>query len=176
MTRFLKVAALTVAALLAGLARGAEPSVELRAYPAGAILSAGLHWPLDARSEWGASLLYNRAERGDAGEHEDESGDGFGIGMEARRFHRSSRSGWFTGVRAELFQLEIDWRDPGRRGESEITVLQPTAQLGYRFAALRPGLSLELAASGGAEINLETDGEEVGEGAIGLFGVALRFQ
>ena len=175
MTRFPFMVSLA-AALLVTTARAAEPSVELRAYPAGAIVSAGLHWPIDARSEWGASLLYNRAERGDAGEHEDESGDGFGVGVEARRFHGATRSGWFYGVRAELFQLDIDWRDPGVSGSSEITVLQPTARLGYRFAALSPSLSLELAASVGAEINLETDGEDVGEGAIGLVGIALRSQ
>lgn len=175
MTRLSLLASLALA-LPAITAPAAEPSVELRAYPAGAIVSAGLHWPIDARSEWGASLLYNRAERGDAGEHEDESGDGFGVGVEARRFHGAARSGWFYGLRAELFQLDIDWRDPGTTGSSEITVLQPTARLGYRLAPLSSSLSLELAASLGAEINLETDGEEVGEGAIGLVGVALRFQ
>lgn len=163
-------------ALLPFTARAADPYVELRAYPAGGIASAGVLFPHGSHVELGISALYNRAERGDAGKHDDESGDGFGIGVEARRYHRSTHTGWFHGARAELFQLDIDWRDAGnRRGSSEITVLQPTARVGYRFTPIRPGASLELAAGLGAEINLETKGEKVGEGAIGLLGVALRF-
>ena len=167
---------LAVLASLLPLAASAAPYVELRAYPAGGIVSAGVLFPYSAQWELGVSALYNRAERGDAGRHVDESGDGFGIGVEARRFHRSTRTGWFHGVRAELFQLDIDWRDPGnRRSSSEITVLQPTARIGYRLAPASATTSLELAVGLGAEINLETDGEKVGEGAIGLLGVALRF-
>ncbi|MDO9451328.1 MAG: hypothetical protein Q7J29_00550 [Stagnimonas sp.] len=162
--------------LLPFAAGAATPYVELRAYPAGGIASAGVLFPRGSHLELGISALYNRAERGDAGKHDDESGDGVGIGIEARRYHRSARTGWFHGARAEMFRLDIDWRDAGnRRGNSEITVLQPTARIGYRFAPIRPGASLELAAGLGAEINLETDGEKVGEGAIGLVGVALRF-
>ncbi len=161
--------------LLPFAAGAATPYVELRAYPAGGIASAGALFAHGSHLELGISALYNRAERGDAGKHDDESGDGVGIGIEARRYHRSTRMGWFHGARAELFRLDIDWRDPGRRGRSDITVLQPTARIGYRFAPIRPGVSLELAAGLGAEINLETKGEKVGEGAIGLLGAALRF-
>lgn len=166
--------ALLLGALWAAPALAAEPYAELRAYPSGGIGSIGLLFAADARTELGLSLAYNVAERGDAGEHDDESGEGFGVGIEARRFRGSAPTGWFYGARAELFQLDIDWRDRSRRGSTEITVLQPTARLGYRFALAGRGLSLELAGGLGAEINVQTDGEEVGEGAIGLIGIAIR--
>lgn len=171
----LRVLLLLPLALCALAARAAEPYAELRAYPAGGIASLGALFDYDPRTELGISLAYNRAERGDAGEHDHESGDGFGIGIEARRFYRASASGWFYGARAELFQLDIDWRDDGgARGQSEITVLQPTARLGYRFALPGSARTLEIAGGLGAEINLDTDGEQVGEGAIGLIGIAIR--
>ena len=163
-------------ALLPVTASAADLYAELRGYPAGGIASVGALFEYSPQLELGVSALYNRAERGDAGEHDDESGDGFGIGLEARRFHLSSQQGWFYGARAELFQLDIDWRDPGnRRGSTDITVLQPTARVGYRYALPNSAASLEAAAGLGAEINLETDGEKVGEGAIALIGVAVRF-
>ncbi|MES2681927.1 MAG: hypothetical protein V4650_00265 [Pseudomonadota bacterium] len=156
----------------APLAQAAEGIAELRLYPAGGIASIGALWPQGRQNEVGVSVLYNRAERGDAGRHDEESGDGFGLGIEARRFKAAHRSAWFYGARIELFQLGIDWRDAGRgQGRSDITVLQPTLRGGYRFA----GSGLELAASLGAEINLQTDGEAVGEGAIGLLGMAYRW-
>ena len=166
-SRHLKVASLLVSVLLAPLANAAELYAEARAYPAGGIFSVGALLPYGQQLELGVSALYNVARRGNAGEHDDESGEGFGLGFEARRFHAASHEGWFYGVRAELFQLEIDWRDPGnRRGNTDITVLQPTARLGYRWPLPGSQLSLELAGGVGAEINLATDGEAVGEGAM----------
>ena len=171
----LKLTGLLIGTLAAPLVTAADLYAEARAYPAGGIFSVGALFPHGQQNELGISALYNVAERGGAGEHDAESGEGFGLGLEARRFHAASRSGWFYGARAELFQLEIDWRDPGsRRGRSDITVLQPTARVGYRWALPGGTLSLELAGGLGAEINLATDGEAVGEGAIGLLGFAIR--
>lgn len=169
-----KLAGLLIGLLAAPLVGAADLYAEARAYPAGGIFSIGALLPYGPQNELGISALYNVAERGDAGQHDDESGEGFGLGIEARRFHASAHKGWFYGVRGELFQLGIDWRDPGRRGSSDITVLQPTARLGYRWTLPGRQLSLELAGGLGAEINLATDGEAVGEGAIGLLGLAIR--
>ena len=51
-------------------------------------------------------------------------------------------------------------------GETDIWVLQPTVRAGYRLMS-----TLDLSASLGAEINVSTDGEPVGEGAILLVGL-----
>lgn len=151
----------------------ATPTAELRIYPTGQIISAGLSWPLDAQTEWGTSVLYNRARRGDAGRHENESGEGFGLGLEWSRFFKPAPRGWFYGARAELLRLDIDWRDPGRAGDSSVTVVQPTLRLGYRTRPFFRNLSATVAANAGAEINVTTRGEPVGEGAIGLLSFAL---
>ena len=165
-----------VLAFLALPTLAATPTAELRVYPAGQILSAGLIWPLDARTEWGVSALYNRARRGDAGHHEDESGDGFGVGMELNRFWNSKSQGWFYGARAELFELDINWRDLARTGDSTVTVFQPTLRLGYRTQPSFKGLGITVAVNAGAEVNVATRGESVGQGAIGLLSFALLFK
>ncbi len=61
-------------------------------------------------------------------------------------------------------------------GTSKVTVLQPTAELGY-FFLLDNGLVLLPTIALGAEINIQTEGEEVGQGAILLLGatIAKRF-
>lgn len=84
------------------------------------------------------------------------------------------------GGRLDLWQLEIDWvQNPGsaaeRRGETETLVLQPTIRGGYRWRLGDSGWNLELNAAVGAEINVSTAGEEVGEGAIGLVGIGLAY-
>lgn len=157
-------------------ALAATPTAEFRIYPVGQILSAGLSWRLDVQTEWGASVLYNRARRGNAGRHQDESGDGFGLGVELSRFWKPAPQGWFYGARAELFALDLEWRDPGRSGDTSITVIQPTLRLGYRTRPFLRGLSATVAANAGAEINVATRGEKVGEGAIGLLSLAWGYE
>jgi hypothetical protein len=168
-----RAAGCLAACLLATVAQAAEPYAEVRAYPSGVIVSGGALFETGKRDELGVSLAYNRAERGNAGRHDDESGDGIGIGVSGQRFLRTTRAGWFYGARAELFRLGIDWKDPGnRQGSSQITVLQPTARIGYRWVA-QQRWNIDAAASLGAEINLATQGEKVGEGAIALIGIAI---
>lgn len=149
----------------------AGPGLEWRAYPAGSIVN--LDQPVATHAGWQWSLLagYDFARRGDAGRHQDEFGGGPGVGVAARYPGRAAT--WFWGGRLELFQLYIDWRDPGgRTGNSEVTVLQPSLQLGYRIPAVT-AVDLSIAAHVGVEVNLETRGEPVGEGAIGLLGLRL---
>ena len=50
----------------------------------------------------------------------------------------------------------------------------PTVEAGYTFR-LAQGWRLNLFAAGGAEINVSTDGEDVGEGAIGLLGFSCLY-
>jgi len=69
----------------------------------------------------------------------------------------------------DLWFLDIDWKDdPNLSGSTDVVVLQPTVEGGYAWW-LGPG-RLELLAAVGAEINVDEDGEDVGDGAIGLIG------
>lgn len=148
--------------------------LELRAYPAGLIPAARGDWSVGSGLTLTASAGYNFTDRRSWGEHDQENGDGPGAGLGISRSFRPDQRGWLLGVRAEFWTLGIDWRDPGgRRGSTRVWVVQPTARVGHIWGWTGSRLRLEAAASLGAEINVRTRGEAVGQGAILLLGVSL---
>jgi len=181
-TRLLRATLVVLAAAPALLAPPAvraepyQPAGEIRGYPSGVIVSAGLgrsfgdHWYAAAHG------AYNVVDRGSNGKFQNEEGGGFGGGITLDKFQQPGQTGWFAGGRAELFFLEIDYRDPGVSGSSDITVFQPTARGGYGWQLGGGRYGLVAALSLGAEINVSTDGRKVGEGAIVLGGLAFTFK
>ncbi|MGE0441267.1 MAG: hypothetical protein AB7S39_12345 [Gemmatimonadales bacterium] len=163
------------AAVGAGQVRAQEPvpraaGFEVQVYPAGQIGAVRLDVPLQRDLLLSAYAGYDRARRGDFGRHDDERGGGPGGGLGAAlRFGR-----FLVGARADVWWLGIDWsdRNPVAVGTTDITVLQPTARLGYR-AGLGGATLLELSLALGAEINVRTRGPAVGEGPILLLGGAI---
>jgi hypothetical protein len=155
--------------------------VDVQAYPAGAIVAVETRRPVSERGELGLRAGYNLTQRGDFGEHDDEDGGGPGVGVGYRHlFAPRGTDGWLTGARVDLWSLDIDWEDDpsgsapaGREGSTDVLVLQPTAELGYGWWLGRGRVELVLAV--GAEINVDTDGEDVGEGAIALLGFTYLF-
>ena len=82
--------------------------------------------------------------------------------------------GAVSGTAQDVWDLEIDWEDPGPvTGSTDVIVVQPTAEVGYGFRLGEDGWRVELTFGLGAEINVDTDGDDVGEGAIALLGVTL---
>ena len=150
------------------------PSV--RVYPAGIVTEGVIEVPL-GRGSWNAVLSggYNGARRGHFGRHDDERGGGPGLALGLDRRLGPPSSGWLIGVRLDWWWLGIDWTDrsPERRGHTSVRVLQPTARVGYGWTVFRGRARLEGSVGLGAEINVRTDGEPVGQGAIGLVGVSL---
>jgi hypothetical protein len=57
-----------------------------------------------------------------------------------------------------------------------VLVLQPTVVGGYRWRLGDSSWNIELSAALGAEINVVSAGEDVGEGAIGLLGIGLAYR
>lgn len=170
-------AAIALAALAGAsctTAAGDRIGAEIQAYPAGVI--PGLHarhLVNDGADAITLRIAANITERGDFGEHEDESGSGFGLGAGWRHAVNGTleTDGWLYGARLDVWSLDIDWEDPGpRTGSTDILVVQPTVEVGYGWS-FADGGRLELTAGLGAEINVDTDGEDVGEGAIGLIGL-----
>ncbi len=156
----------------------AEVGAELSGYPAGVIAGFHAQTPLDEHASLTYRVAHNFTSRGDFGEHDDEEGGGFGGGFGYRRFLNEGRAGWLWGGRIDLWDLEIDWEDGGGTpaavsGTTDVLVLQPTAEVGYGFRFGEEGWRLELTLGLGAEINIDTDGEDVGEGAILLLGATL---
>ena len=172
----------TLLALASGLTAGCasqrpEYGVEVQAYPAGVIPGLHVQLPQDELSAITLRAAHNFSDREDYGEFDDEEGGGFGGGVGYRRYLEPGREGWLWGGRVDVWALEIDWEDQGgtpmaTSGTTDIVVLQPTVEGGYGFR-LSEGLRLEATLGLGAEINVDTDGEDVGEGAILLLGLTL---
>ena len=152
--------------------------VTVQAYPAGIILAAHASLPIRARSTLTAHAAHNFTDRRDFGEHDNEEGRGPGFGLAFRRYLGARYEGVHLSVRADLWFLEIDWQDdaPRRSGTTDIVVLQPTAQAGYTRTVANGRLVLEATVALGVEINIDTQGEAVGEGAILLGGLAMAYR
>ena len=162
------------ASLLSAQESSVEFGAELQVYPTGVIPGLAGSYLFDAHSSVHLRLGYNIVRHRDLGEHDDERGGGFGFTLGYRYILGDDGTGWFGGVRTDLWFNEIDWYDDinGSKveGTTKINVVQPTAIAGYFFQAgdsffIAPTVSL------GVEINTNTRGAEVGQGAILLLGV-----
>ena len=144
----------------------------LQIYPAGAIVALRSERAVGATGLAALWLGFNRTDRRDWGEHDDEHGGGVGVGLGGRRYWRPGLRGWHMGGAVEFWRLQIDWRHGGRRGQSRVAVLQPTGHFCYTWGG---GVwALEAVVALGGEINVRTRGEGVGQGAILLGGLRLR--
>ncbi len=148
---------------------------EAQVYPAGTIFALRGELELDGNDLLLAYLGGNYTDRRDWGKHDDEDGFGPGLGVGWQHFLGESLSGWHFRARTDLWFLKIDWDDRGRSGTSDVVVLQPTAVGGYSWL-LGDGWSLDLNLAVGAEINVSTEGEDVGSGAIALVGAGTSFR
>lgn len=146
---------------------------EVQVYPAGAILGGRYELPAGERTVQFARLAVNLTDRGSWGQHDDEQGHGFGGGIGMRRWLDQQGIGWHYGARADIWSLSLDWEDraPARSGDSKVLVLQPAIEGGYSW--WNRGGRIDLSLSLGVEVNVDTRGEDVGEGPILLLGVSL---
>ena len=150
--------------------------LELQAYPAGVITGLHVQRSLGERDVLTFRAAWNATDRQDFGEHDDESGGGFGGGVGYRRWLESDREGWMWGGRIDLWDLEVDWEDDApsaSKGTTDVLVLQPTIEGGYSFGLGESAWRCDVVAAFGFEINVDSDGEDVGEGPIGLLGVTF---
>ena len=155
--------------------------LEVQAYPTGIIPGLRIQKAINEKGMLHLRGGYNLVDHRDLGEHEDETGGGFGGTVGYDHFIQTDYSGWFFGPRVGLWFNSIDWKDNigeanELRGTSDIIVLQPTLEAGYRFQLGSGDIYLAPTAAIGMEINVKTDGEDVGQGAIFLIGVLLSKQ
>jgi len=148
---------------------------ELQVYPSGGIFTARGSIQLDDNDALFGYLGYNLAERGDNGEHLQEDGGGPGVGLSWRHYLGEDRTGLHFGIRTDVWFLDIDWTDANDAGRTGIVVFQPTAQGGYTWR-VDDDWVIDVGASIGVEINVDTDGAPVGEGAILLLGVGTEYR
>lgn len=151
---------------------GLRTGLEMQAYPVGFLPGIQLRHQVGELDAVFFRLGANFTDRADFGEHASEKGTGFGLGMGWRHMLTGDvqTPGWLWGARVDMWDLEIDWQDPDDSGTTQVLVVQPTVEVGYGWI-LEGGGRLEFMLGAGAEINFDTDGEDVGEGAIGLLGL-----
>lgn len=157
-----------------------EIGFELQAYPAGIMPGIRGDFYLSRYAEANFRLGLNITDRQDWGEHDYEEGDGFGFSLGYRYKIKGTRKGPFIGARVDMWWMTIDWKDFGgpdniqllKQGSTDITILQPTMEIGWKFE-LSDTWMLAPTVSFGQEINIVTNGEEVGQGGISLFGFTL---
>jgi hypothetical protein len=166
-----------------GSGSGEEPRVlrpmlvglETQVYPTGVMVGPRTEIALSDKDAFHARFALHWADRGDAGEHDDEEGDGWGVGFGWRRWLESYGAGWSFGTRLDYWRLDLDWSDDGpppRSGSTDVSVLVPSLEGGYSWP-IRRGGRFDVNVGLGYEFNVDTDGEDVGEGAILMLGVAF---
>lgn len=170
---FLSLASCSVAA------DGWRYGPEVQAYPTGYIPGVQVQIPWHQQDVVVMRAAANLTNRGDDGEHDQEAGGGAGLGVGWRRYEHKGYEGWLIGARLDAWSLDIDWRDdvPGtpRRGSTDALVLQPTIEGGFSWRLGKSAWTCDLTVGLGKEINLDENGESVGDGAIALFGITLLY-
>lgn len=151
---------------------------EIQYYPAGWIYSgrADLYWKKHNNANF--RIGYNAADRKDFSSFNDnEKGGGFGASI-GYRYYLGKRKGLFAGLRTDIWQLNIDWVDVDAfpsSGNTNITIFQPTLELGYQFI-LNKHWIFAPTFTNGREINIVTKGEEVAQGWITLIGLNVNYK
>ena len=153
-----------------------ETAIEGHAYPAGVIGTFGQLLTFNRTHTIGVFWGYNNTRRQDFGKNDNEKGGGAGASLLYQYYFENV----YLGFRIDYWEMQIDWmnenkNDPKEKmGSTHIKVLQPTAELGYRWTFMRPVI-LRTSIAGGAEINVAEEGREVGQGAIGLVRLSLSY-
>ena len=149
--------------------------VEVQQYPTGFLF--GVYGEIDLKEHHAITFRagYNLLDHKDLGVQENEEGGGFGGSVGYKYYFSEERSKLFLGARTDLWFNSVDWTNDMLSGTTEVLVLQPTAMVGFSFllnehVVVAPTLAL------GAEINVDTDGAEVGQGGILLWGVQLGYK
>ena len=155
--------------------------IEFQGYPTGLIPGVRGDLFISDFSKVAVRAGYNIVRHGDAGEHDDErgSGPGFSIGYDVLPF---STHRWTFGIRSDIWFNTIDWKDEINgvpmayvTGTTNVTVLQPTVQAGYRMP-IGERIEIMPTLSFGYEINVHIVGSAVGHGPIGLGGVVINYE
>ena len=154
---------------------------EFQWYPAGVMFGLRSDLYYNKHENLNLRIGYNLTDRQDFSEFNDsEKGGGFGFGV-GYRYYFGKRKGIYLGARADFWWLDIDWTDFNETiqleetGTTEIVVFQPTIEIGYQFI-LDKHWVIAPAFTNGRELNIISNGEDVGQGWITLIGVNVGYK
>ncbi len=163
-------------------ARIVEIGADFQKYPTGVLIALRAEFSLKRHHAIDTRIGYNGLDHLDFGVHDSEIGGGFGGSLGYRYYFKDTHSKWFIGARVDLWNNVIDWIDldpnteePIAEGVSDVFVLQPTAVFGYHWL-FHEHFALTPTVAAGAEINIITDGAEVGQGLILLLGANFTYR
>lgn len=152
-----------------------DATFEFQAYPTGLIPGVRFEKGFAEKNAVSLRLGYQIIDHRDLGKNDDEVGNGYGFSLGYKRYFKENYQGLYAGVKNDFWWNTIEWKmNPDTpdefSGETDIVVVQPTAEVGYLFA-FDNGWILSPTLAFGFEINVETEGRPTGEGAIFLLGV-----
>lgn len=173
---YIKSTVLLLFLLVSSQGNSQELGFEFQVYPTGIIPT--LNFTNDINDRWSYTLRagLNIFDHRDLGVQDDEEGSGYGFGLGINRFLGSENTKWRLGLNTDVWFNSVEWmdgiEDPSpTMGETDITVLQPTAELSYFI--YKGSWSIAPSLSFGFEWNIKTEGEPTGEGAILLVGIQV---
>jgi len=145
---------------------------EFQWYPSGSISS--IHLAFNSRMHHSILLQfgYNKANRGDNGEKDDEKGEGWGGAIGYRYYFRPYPHKFFIGAKTGIWKMKIDWAQDIRTGETKTLTVQPVFEVGYTFV-INDQAFITPSISNGFEFNAKTEGEKVGQGFVTLLGLSV---
>ncbi len=154
-----------------------DVTLELQAYPTGIIPGVRIERGFSGQHAVHLRLGYQFIDHRDLGVQDDEKGQGLGFSLGYKRYFRPEFRGWFLGAKSDIWWNQIDWTQrPGTitevKGTADIVVLQPTLEGGYNFL-LGNNWVLSPSVAFGWELNVVTNGREVGQGSIILAGILI---
>ena len=145
-------------------------------YPAGLIYGIQIEYQFKPHHGLHVLVGYNDTDRKDfSGLNDNEEGGGPGFSVGYRYYLKEDNSGFFGGVRTDFWFMDIDWMDANSTpttGTTTITVFQPTFEMGYQLL-INEKTTLGAFLGLGREINIVSNGEDVGQGGITLIGINL---
>lgn len=153
---------------------------EIQWHPAGVIYGARADLYLGKNTNWNFRIAYNDIDRKDFSTLNDtEVGGGLGASLGYRHFF-GKRKGIFLGARADIWNLTIDWTDTNnpatmQSGSTDITVFQPTIEVGYQFV-IKKHWTIAPAFTNGYELNVITKGDDVMGSFVTLIGVNVGYK
>ncbi len=159
-----------------GQKRAMDYGIEFQAYPTGLIPGLRFEKSFSQRDLYTARLGYQIIDHRNLGEHNKETGYGWGGTVGYKHYFGKYFRGANLGVRTDLWRNSIDWESQldGSviKGNSSIRVVQPTIEFGWALLFGENTVFTPTAAFG-FEINVRTVGEKTGEGPVILAGFTL---
>ncbi|MEM7367774.1 MAG: hypothetical protein AAF587_04170 [Bacteroidota bacterium] len=177
---------LSLALLLAGVFLSLIPAsygqvsvgIEVQIYPTGIMPGVRGEVMLSEQNELHLRAGANLFDHRDLGVQEEEIGGGGGFTLGYRRYFGENQKGFFLGVRNDFWFNANNWRNnigtiQETSGTTNIVVVQPTAEAGYRLPLGNSLWTLAPAIGFGYEVNVISNGADVGQGPILLIGASL---